>query len=83
MDAQAAIDAGRLATAAAARIPAPPPDPIYRTLAQAEQGALRRFSPRRSWPELAEHDQKIAEADQAPRGCPPADPGAARAALGG
>jgi len=61
MDAQTAIDAARLATAAAARIPAPPPDPIYRTLAQAEQGALRRFSPRRSWPE---HDEKIAEADR-------------------
>lgn len=63
MDAETAIMAARLATAAA-RIPAPPPNPIYRTLAQAEQGALRRFSPRRSWPELAEHDQKIAEADQ-------------------
>jgi len=65
MDAQTAIDAAQLATAAAARIPAPPPDPIYRTLAEAEQGALRRFSPRRSWPELAAHDTKIAEADRA------------------
>ncbi len=64
MDAETAIMAARLATAAAARIPAPPPDPIYRTLAQAEQGALRRFSPRRSWPELAEHDQRIDEADR-------------------
>lgn len=64
MDAQTAIDAARLATAAAAKIPPPPPDPIYRTLAQAEQGALRRFSPRRSWPDLAEHDQKIADADR-------------------
>ena len=64
VDAQTAIDAARLATAAAARIPAPPPDPVYRTLAQAEQGALRRFSPRRSWPEIAEHDQRIAEADR-------------------
>ena len=64
MDAQTAIEAARLATAAAARIPAPPADPIYRTLAEAEQGALRRFSPRRSWPELAEHDRKIDDADQ-------------------
>ncbi|MEJ7569988.1 MAG: hypothetical protein WKF41_17200 [Gaiellaceae bacterium] len=64
MDAETAIMAARLATAAGAKIPAPPPDPIYRTLAEAEQGALRRFSPRRSWPELAEHDRKIAEADQ-------------------
>ena len=64
MDAQTAIDAARLATAAAARIPAPPPDPVYRTLAEAEQGALRRFSPRRSWPELAEHDQRIDGADR-------------------
>jgi len=64
MDAETAIMAARLATAAAAKIPPPAPDPIGRTLAQAEQGALRRFSPRRSWPELAEHDHKIAEADR-------------------
>ena len=64
MDVQTAIDAARLATAAAARIPTPPPNPVYRTLAEAEQGALRRFSPRRSWPDLAEHDQRIAEADR-------------------
>ncbi len=64
MDAETAIMAARLATAAAARIPAPAPDPVYQDLALAEQGALRRFSPRRSWPELAEHDQKIAEADR-------------------